>query len=491
MPDSRNCPPFEPRYLALASELRAAMEEGRLAPGARLPSVREAARQRQISLNTVLAAYRQLETRGLIEARPQSGYFVKPQLATAREPSFTKPGPARPAELGVLDQITAVVAAQSLPGYVDLSLACPKLGEFYPGRKLARILGDLARRRPALLTNYSLPPGSPLLREQIARHGESLGLQLDPGCIVLTNGCLEALMLALRAVTRPGDTVGIESPTYFSLMPLFAQLGLKALEIPTHPETGLSLDVLELLLSEKRLAAVMAMPNVHNPLGCIMPLAAKQRLARLVNDHRVPLIEDAIYAELQFTSPLQPAVRAFDRGGWVLVCSSFSKTVAPGFRLGWIDGGRFHRAVADLKFATSVAQPALLAETVGSFLESGGYAAHLRRLRRVYAGQMDRLRGLVAEHLPRGTRATVPAGGYLLWVELPEPCSAARLFQAALAAQISLTPGALFSPSGRHTRHIRLSGCYPLEGPFEGALAHLGRLAKTQCAPQGSARPRP
>ena len=470
----------EPLYLSLASELRKAMEEGRLAPGARLPSVREASHQRRLGLNTVLAAYRHLETRGLIEARPQSGYYVKPRLAAAQEPSFLKPGPSQAADLDVLDQIATVIAAQSLPDYVDLSLACPQISTFYPGEKLARILGNLARRRPELITGYSLPPGPPLLRQQISHHGESLGMQLDPRQIVITNGCLEALMLALRAVTRPGDTIGIESPTYFCLMPLFTQLGLKALEIPTHPETGLALDALERLLSEQRLAAVMATPNVQNPLGFVMPLAAKQRLARLVNEYRVPLIEDAIYAELQFTAPLAPAVRAFDRDGWVLVCSSYSKTLAPGFRLGWIDAGRFHREVAALKFTSSVAQPALLAQAVGVFLETGGYAAHLRRLRRTYSAQMDRLRGLVADHLPLGTRATVPAGGYLLWVELPEPCSAARLFQDALAAHISITPGTLFSPSGRHSRHLRLSGCYPLEGHYEGALATLGRLAKAQ-----------
>jgi DNA-binding transcriptional MocR family regulator len=470
----------EPLYLSLASELRTAMAEGRLAPGARLPSVREASRQRRLGLNTVLAAYRHLETGGLIEARPQSGYFVKPRLATAQDSAFTKPGRARPTDLNVLDQISAVIAAQSLPDHVDLSLACPRVGEFYPGRQLARIISDLSRRHPTLITGYSLPPGPPRLRAQIAHHGEALGLSLDPEQIVITNGCLEALMLALRAVTRPGDTVGLESPTYFNLMPLLTQLNLKALEIPTHPVTGLSLDALELLLSEKRLAAVMATPNVHNPLGTIMPLAAKKRLARLVNDYRVPLIEDAIYAELQFTSPLAPAVQAFDRDGWVMVCSSFSKTLAPGFRIGWLDGGRFHREVANLKFISSVAQPALLAETIGVFLESGGYEAHLRRLRRTYAAQMDRLRGLVSEYLPRGTRATIPAGGYLLWVELPEPCSAAALFQDALAAHISITPGTLFTPSGRHQRHIRLSGCYPLEGRYLGALATLGRLAHAQ-----------
>jgi DNA-binding transcriptional MocR family regulator len=470
----------EPLYRSLATELRAAMEEGRLAPGARLPSVREASRGRGLSLNTVLAAYRHLESRGLIEARPQSGYYVRSRLAAAGEPGPARPGQARAADLEVLDQIAAVVTAQSIPGFVDLSLACPRELDAYPGERLGRIIARLARSQPSLITSYSMPPGPASLRAGIARNGAVLGLHPDPDRITLTNGCLEALALALRAATRPGGTVGIESPTYFCLMPLFAQLGLNALEIPTHPDTGLALDALELLLEERRLQAVLAMPSVQNPLGSIMPLAAKRRLAELVNRHKVPLIEDGIYAELQFATPLQPAVKAFDQDGWVLFCSSFSKTLAPGLRLGWIDGGRFHREVADLKFISSVAQPALLAEAVGQFLDTGGYEAHLRRLRRTYATQLDRLRGFVARHLPPGTRATEPRGGYLLWVELPEPCSATRLFQDALAARISITPGTLFSPSGRHARHVRLSACYPLEGTYAAALATLGMLAMDQ-----------
>ena len=467
----------EPLYLSLAGELRVAMTEGRLVPGARLASVREAARQRGLGLNTVLAAYRELESRGFIEARPQSGYYVKARLAPAGGPGFTRAGRARPTDLAVLDQISAVYAAQSMPDFVDLSLACPRIPGYYPREQLGRILAGLARRRPGLISDYSLPPGPALLREQIARQALALGMELEPDRLVLTNGCLEGLQLALRAVTRPGDTVGIESPTYFCLMPLLADLGLRALEIPTHPDSGLDLEVLEGLLGDRRLAAVMAMPNVHNPLGSIMPLAAKRRLAALVNQFRVPLIEDAIYAELQFTVPLQPAVRAFDRDGWVLVCSSYSKTLAPGLRVGWLEAGRFHREAAALKQASSVAQPALLAEAVGVYLAGGGYEAHLRRLRRINATQMDQLRGLVAELLPAGTRATVPAGGYLLWVELPEPGSARKLFQDALAAGISITPGTLFSPSGRHTRHLRLSAGNPLDGVHRAALATLGRLA--------------
>ncbi len=478
---SHDTPAEMPRYLMLAEALRAAMQDGRLPAGARLASVREAAKQRQVSLNTVLAAYRHLESRGLIEARPQSGYYVRSQLAAPPLPTTTVPeSEAQPADLVVLNQIAAVLAANQRQDHIDLSLACPKGGDFYPGAKLGKLVHELTRRKPELLTDYCLPPGPLLLRQEICRHAHSLGMELDPAQICLTNGCMEALQLALRAVTRPGDTVGLESPTYFNLLPLLDRLGLKTVEIPTHPETGLAVDAVELLLQEKRLQAIVAMPNVHNPLGCCMPLAAKQRLARLVNDYRVPLIEDALYAELQFDMPLAPAVKAFDRDGWVLVCASYTKTLAPGFRIGWIEAGRFSRDVADLKFCSSVAQPALLAEATGLFLQMGGYEQHLRRLRRLYAAQLDRLRGLLAAHFPVGTRATAPQGGFLLWVELPEGCDSALLFRQALQHKISIMPGTLYSPSGRYNRHIRLSGCYPFSERHIKALLQLGELTNKQ-----------
>ena len=470
-----------PLYQSFADELRGAMNDGRLPAGARLPSVREASRSRGLSINPVLAAYRHLEARGLVEARPQSGYFVRSRLAAPPPPRFAgRSAPARAAEAAVLNRIAAVVAAQSDPENVDLSLACPKGSDFYPGERLARHLADTMRRQPHLITDYALPPGPLRLRREIARHALALGVNMAADDVVLTNGCMEALQFALRTVTRPGDAVALESPTYFNLIPLCERLGLRTIEVPTHPGSGMSMDALEMLLAEKRVAAVVCMPNVHNPLGTSMPLEAKRRLAALANEYRVPVIEDALYAELQYATPLQPAVKAFDSDGWVILCASYSKTLAPGFRVGWMEAGRFQREVADLKFCSSVSQPAVVCEALGAFLESGAYEQHLRRLRRTYAGQIDRLRGLIDDAFPAGTRATEPTGGFLVWVELPEGCSAERLFDDALGRGISITPGTLFSPSGRYTRHIRLSGCYPFTNRHIRALMELGSLASRQ-----------
>ncbi len=468
-------------YQTLADELRTAISDGRLPAGARLPSVRETARSRGLSINTVLAAYAQLEARGQVEARPQSGYFVRSRLPSPPPPVLSaRPAKAKPADASVLDRISAVVAAQSNPDTIDLSLACPKSSDYYPNRQLSRLVADHARRRPELLTDYSLPPGSLLLRREVARHARDLGMTLEADDIILTNGCMEALQLAVRGVTQPGDTIAVESPTYFNLISLADHLGLRVIEVPTHPDQGMSLDALELLLSEKRVQAIVTMPSVHNPLGTSMPVAGKRRLAELAHTYRVPVVEDALYAELQYATPLQSTVKSFDRDGWVILCTSYTKTLAPGFRIGWMEAGRYQRKIASLKFTASVAQPAFLCEVLGAFLESGGYAQHLRRLRRVYAGQVDRLRGLIDDAFPAGTRATEPTGGFLVWVELPAGCDANRLCDDALARGLTITPGSLFSPSGRHTRHIRLSGCYNFSDRHVHALMTLGELAQAQ-----------
>ena len=288
------------------------------------------------------------------------------------------------------------MTAQTRADYIDLSLASPRGSDFYPTTRFKHIMGRLLRQHPELTTDYPFPPGSERLRRQIAQRAVSWGCVLAAEDLVITNGCTEALQLALRACCKPGDTVGLESPTYFALLPTLKNLGLSVIEIPTHPANGLSLDALELLLSEKRLNAIVAMPTVHNPLGCTMPAEAKQRLAALVNEYQVPLIEDVPHADLHYDGATPDAVKAYDRDGWVLLCSSYSKTLAPGFRIGWIAPGRFLREVTRLKFASSLAQPRLLEETLAEYLETGGYDHHLRLIRRHFMSQMERLRGTVA-----------------------------------------------------------------------------------------------
>jgi len=466
----------QPLYYQLADNFAEAIHQGTLKPGKRLPAIRRVAQTHQVSINTVLNAWQLLEDRGLIEARPQSGYYVRSVL-----PALTRPVPHRARikdpSSEKLDLIDQVFAAQNHPDYINISLACPQDGELYPSARLARITASLLRRNPDLIGRYALPPGSERLREEIARRALHAGMSLTSDAITLTHGCMEALQLALRAVTQPGDCVGLESPTYFFLFPLLASLGLKALEIPTDPQHGLSLDALEMLLQEKRIQALIAMPSAQNPLGCCMSRQNKQRLAKLVNTYNVPLLEDGLYDELQFDWPLSPTVKSFDSEGWVIYCTSFTKTVAPDFRIGWIAAGRFHEAIARLKAVSSMAESRLLSETLAEFLANGGYDHHLRTLRRRYAANMDEARGLIARYFPQGTRATLPRGGFVFWVELPEQVDTVAMFHRLLQEQICVTPGALYSLSERYNHALRLSCCYPFDERYSWALKRTGAIA--------------
>ena len=476
IPDTLIDVPTETRYHQLADRLAAAIRRGTLLPGSRLPSVRRSAETHQVSINTVVAAYRRLEDRGLIEARPQSGFYVCNALPVL-ESRVEEFSPAAEPSNDVLALIDTVFAAQLNPAYTNISLACPQTTDFYPGGKLGRIMSSLLRRQPQLIGQYALPPGSLHLRQQIARRSMALGMMLEPTDITLTHGCMEALQLALRVTTKPGDSVGLETPTYFYLLPLLASLGLKAVEIPTDPQDGLSLDALELLLNEKRLHAVIAMPTAQNPMGFTMPLAAKKRLAKLMNDHQVPLIEDGLYAEIQFGPTLSPAVKSFDTHGWVLFCTSFTKTLAPDFRIGWMAGGRFAEKLRHLKAVSSMSESALLSETLAVFLESGGFDHHLRTLRRRYAAQVDEAKSLIVRYFPQGTRATQPKGGFVFWVDLPPAVDTVMLFEQLLEEKICMTPGTLYSPSGRYRNALRLSCCYPFNARYTEALARVGRRA--------------
>jgi len=463
-------------YHQLAETFATAIHHGTYPPGSRLPAIRRVAGSHQVSVNTVLNAWRILEDRGLIEARPQSGYFVRGVLPSVTKASEHRAQVSSPSS-EKLDLIDTVFAAQNHPDYTNISLACPQNGDFYPAARLSRIMASLLRRQPGMIGRYAMPPGSMRLRREVARRAMDSGMALVADDITLTHGCMEALQLALRALTKPGDCVGLETPTYFFLFPLLASLGLKSIEIPTDPQRGLSLDALEMLLIEKRISALIAMPNVQNPLGCSMSLEDKKRLAQLVNHYQVPLIEDGLYGELQFCTPLSPAVKAFDRDGWVIYCSSFTKTLAPDFRVGWIVAGRFSAEIARLKAVSSMSESILLSETLGHFLESGGYDHHLRSLRRRYISQLDEARGLIARHFPQGTRATLPQGGFVFWVELPGNVDGIALFHRLLQEKICVTPGALYTLSERCNNALRLSCCYPFDERYTYAIKRTGALA--------------
>jgi DNA-binding transcriptional MocR family regulator len=465
-----------PLYHQLADQIHELIRAGTLRAGERVPSVRRLSNQQRVSVSTVLQAYQRLEDIGVIEARPQSGYYVRRLAAAVPEPEPSQP-PKRALNVEVNDLAEAVLAHATDPQVVTFGSACAA-PELFQLERVRRILSSLARRDRGALGRYGLPPGTERLRRAVARRALEWGCRIDHRDVVTTTGCMEAINLCLRAVTKPGDLVALESPTYYGFLQILQSMGLRALEIPTHPRTGISLEALELALAEHPVKAALVMPNVSNPIGASMSDAAKKRLVELLSANNVPLIEDHIYAELQFDAPAPRPAKAFDRTGNVMLCTSFSKTLSPGLKVGWVEPGRWRDRIRMLKFVASGGQNELVELVVAEILESGGYERSLRQLRRRFETQVDYARGVIAESFPRGTRVTRPSGAYIVWVELPKGCDSVLLFEKLLERGITIAPGPMFSASQRYRNCMRLSVGQAWADKHERALREVGRVAQ-------------
>lgn len=466
-----------PLYRQLADKLQKAIEHGSLGSGDRLPSVRELALREQVSLATAVATYRYLENTGLVEARPKSGYFVKPQSLRLAEPEMHTTR-VRAHSVNVTSTIMAILEAARAPGIVPLGAACPG-PELFPTAKLRRLLAAQSRANLDAIGRYGMGMGHPALRAQLVRRYAHVDVLLDPEEIVITIGAMEALNLCLRAVAKAGDTIAIESPTYFGVLQIIEGLGMKALEIPTNPRDGMSLEALDLATQKPgAVKAVIVIPTVQNPLGCVMPDAHKARLVRMLSERGIPLIEDDIYGELAFGRQRPKPLKAWDEDGNVLLCGSFTKILAPGFRVGWLAAGKWQQQVTHLKFMNTISTPAVLQMAIAAFMENGGYDHHLRHLRDAFQQQLGKVTKTVQRHFPEGTRLTRPEGGFLLWVELPKGLSSRQLFAQAIAENIFIAPGSIFSCDDRFDHCLRLSCGYPWSADIEHALIRLGQLCR-------------
>jgi DNA-binding transcriptional MocR family regulator len=469
----------EPLYMRIFRRMAKMIEQGALRPGDRIASVRKLSRQEGVSISTVLQAYMQLEAQGHIEARPQSGFYVKARLwRPPAEPAMSKPS-TKATPVSTSELALNILKAVRDPRLVAFGTAIPS-PELLPLQQLNRMMASIGRRDPSAGNSYDVPPGAPQLRMQVARLALDYGCLLSPDDIVTTTGCQEALNLCLRAVAQPGDTIAVESPTYYGILQIVGALGMKALEIPTHPRDGVSLDALEYALDRERIKACLFTPTYQNPLGCSMPDENRKRLVAMLTARGIPLIEDDIYGDIAFGPERPRAVKAYDTEGMVLLCDSFSKTLAPGYRVGWCAPGRYQKTVEHLKFTTSIASATLPALAIAEFLATGGYEHHLRRVRRVYAEQVRLMTEVIVRGFPDGTKVTRPQGGHVLWVEMPAKIDSMDLFHRALAAKISIAPGILFSAKSKYRNCMRLNCGTPWGQRVEDALTTLGMLVTKQ-----------
>jgi DNA-binding transcriptional MocR family regulator len=460
-------------YERLAEELREQIAQGALSAGERLPSIRQLAQGHGVSAATAVQACLQLEREGLAVARPRSGYFVRAALP---QPPVTRPSRRRvpgtisnPALQDVLDMLAR---SDVLP----LHSATPARS-LLPQTALSASLSRCLRHGQAASLDYAPPQGHLPLRRQIAQRYAQVGTAVAPDEIVITAGAMEAINLALRVVTKPGDVVLVETPTYHGILQTVAALPLKVLEVPNLPGQGIDVVRLEQLLQQNTVRAAILIPNFNNPLGSLTSDADKQALLKICARHGTVVIEDDIYGELAWSGQRPSPLRRWDKQGTVISCGSFSKTLAPGLRVGWLVGGPWTEALVRAKYFSTVGSASLPQLAIADYLQRHDLERHLRRLRRTLAENGQRMHEAIVRHWPAGTRASEPQGGLALWLQLPPGGDGRALFDAALAKGIGTSPGIVFSSRGNYTDCLRLSCGLPWDDRLDRAMKQLGQMA--------------
>ncbi|MDP3816995.1 GntR family transcriptional regulator MpaR [Pseudomonas sp.] len=463
------------RYEKFAEQIAELIRSGMLAPGEKVPSVRHASRTYGVSPSTVFQAYYLLEDRGLIQARARSGYFVRELARHSLAEPETSTQPTQTTEVDVSELVFSVLGSLKDPNTVPFGSAFPS-PQLFPLPRLARSMAHALRDMPAHAVIADMTSGNPDLRRQIALRYMGAGVRLSLDELVISNGALEALNLCLQCVTKPGDLVAIEAPAFYACLQVLERLQLKAVEIPVNPREGIDLGVLAERLASLSIKACWFMSSLQNPLGASLSEAKKAELYQLLHRHQVPLIEDDVYAELYYGSQPPKPVKSYDRDGLVMHCGSFSKSLAPGYRVGWVAGGRYAEQISRLKLMTTISPSVPAQAAIADYLQHGSYDRHLRKLRIALETQQEAMLASAARHFPAGTRVTRPSGGYFLWFEFPERVDSLQLFQLALAQGISLAPGPIFSATRGFRNCARLNHGHPWDAQSEQAMEVLGRI---------------
>lgn len=466
-------------YAQIADRIMAQIEKGILKAGDKLISLRALSKEQGISLSTAFKAYVELENKGVIEARPKSGYFVR--FSPLNAPESVRSTPAGPVieKANVDEMIRTVYKTMTSDGIVRLSVSAPS-AELIPEAKLNKAMIEAIRKSPTSCTQYEEIQGNLQLRKQIARYAFNWNGNVTEEDVVTTQGCMEALIFCLKAVTEPGDTVAIESPIYFGIFTIMKSLGLKVLEIPCHPDEGADLEYLEQALGAVPVKAVLFVPNFSNPTGALMPDHRKKQLVAMLAAHRIPLIEDDIYGEMYFGRNRPRTCKSYDQDGMVMLCASVSKTLAPGYRVGWCIPGRFKDKVLSNKLLHTVSSATPTQAAVANFFETGRYDLHMRHLRKSLHTQCLRYVQAIADYFPADTRVVRPQGGYVLWIEMSGRVNAFELFESAIQESISIAPGQIFSTDARFSNYIRVSFGAPYNARIDAGLKKLGELIRSQ-----------
>lgn len=461
-------------YQKLSSTLSEKIKNGTLKTGEKMPSLRVLHKEYGVSINTAIQAYLTLEAKGLIESRPQSGYYVRYKPFHLSVPSISKPSIFESSEC-VQDLIAKVYANISSDDVTRFSLGVPS-NELLPVAKLNKEMAHAMRTLKGGGTEYESIQGNRKLRRDVARMTYTWGGKFSEDDVVTTAGAMNALSFALLALTKRGDTIAVESPVYFGILQLAKSLGLKVVELPTHPVTGIEIDALKKVVKKIKLCLLVS--NFNNPIGSLMPDEHKKEVVRLLTYHNIPLIEDDLYGDVYFGKNRPKPCKLYDEAGNVLWIGSVSKTLAPGYRVGWIVPGKFKSQIIHQKLIHSVSSTTLTQEAIAQFFETGRYEHHLRKLRSELHSSSLHFTRAIAEYFPEGTKVSQPQGGFMLWLELDKKIDVADVYDIAIAQKISIAPGRMFTLQPQFNNCMRLSYGFKWNAVIEDKLKRLGRILK-------------
>jgi DNA-binding transcriptional MocR family regulator len=464
-------------YLQVADGLEKMIADDILKIGDKLPSVRLLSDEYGISMGTAFQAYYHLEGKGLIESRPKSGYYVRFNHKRFPDmPKVVQPDPLSH-DVSVKEMINTIYGDIAASNAINFAIAVPD-ASLLPTAKINKSVVHVLRNNRESCLNYELPQGNLELRKQIAKLSFNWGGKVKADDVLITGGCLEAIMMCLRAVTKPGDTVAVESPNYFGIFQAIENMGLKVVEISSSPVTGLDLDCLQQAIRKYPIKACVVIPNFNNPLGGCMPDEAKKKLTEIITQHNIPLIEDDIYGELYFGKNRPRTCKYYDTKGLVMYCCSLSKSLAPGYRVGWAIPGKFMEEVKQLKRIQNISSPTLTQAAMAHFLQNGRYEYHLKNMRKALHTQSLRYMQAIIDYFPADSKVSRPLGGFVLWVELNKKVNGFKLRAEAMKHNISIVPGKIFSANCDYSSCIRISFGKPWDDNADYGLMMLGKLIK-------------
>ena len=468
-------------YRQVIDIIRDNIDTGTLRAGERLPSLRKMSSRIGVSIPTVRQAYIELERQRRVVSRPKSGFYVR-QLEANDIVRSSVATNGKPVPLNSRSLMERVYDGINRPELVPLGIANPSMAKS-AAKSLHRAMKRVMSRAEERSLGYASTLGEPVLRRQIAFHYlDTTGATVDPDSICITNGGQEALLLSLKAVASAGDIIAVESPTYHGVLELIESLDMLAIVVETCPEEGVMIDELDQTLSKHDVTACVFSTTLGNPLGVTMPDKDRVRLVKVLEKHDVVLIEDDVYGDLRFDGVRPTPAQFLNSNATVLTCGSFSKTAAPGYRIGWITAGSQIDRIAQLKRAFSCSSGLLQQLTLADFLGSGDFNRHLKLLRSELQCNAERMSALVAEHFPKETRTSRPVGGSVQWLELPPSVNAVQLLDYAIEGGISIAPGDIFSPCDCYSNFIRLSYGHTWSPRTENAIKWLGNKVSEMSA---------